>query len=108
MEKQALYLCNNIIIINEPTETYFTTSRVHCIYITFSTYFRICITWINHMFIKLGQLPIWPARKVIDRFMPDSFRKKYGSTRLILDGFEIECESARALGLQSMCLTLQK
>ena len=48
-----------------------------------ATIHRIVITWINHMYIVLGRLPIWAPRHVIDAYMPESIMAKYPSTRYI-------------------------
>ena len=44
-------------------------------YISASTVGRIFITWVNFMFLKFGQINIWPSRKVIDTTMPESLRE---------------------------------
>ena len=48
----------------------------HLFQISTSTVSRIFITWINFMFLKLGQVNIWPSREVIDMTMPEDFKKK--------------------------------
>jgi len=37
----------------------------------------------------MQELDIWPSREVIDQTMPADFRKKFPSTRVIIDGTEI-------------------
>jgi len=37
---------------------------------------RIVITWINFMYFKFGHINILPSREVIDRTMPEAFKKK--------------------------------
>ena len=39
----------------------------HLFQISMSTVSRIFITWINFMYLKLGQINMWPSRQVIDR-----------------------------------------
>jgi len=41
------------------------------------------------MFLKLGQVNIWPSREVIDKTMPEDFKKKYSSTRVSIDCTEV-------------------
>ena len=60
---------------------------------------RILISWINFMYLKLGQLNIWPSRKAVDNFMPEDFKKKYPSTRVIIDCTEIRCQMPSSLHL---------
>lgn len=42
----------------------------HFCHVSISTVSRIFITWINFMYLKLGQINIWPSRKAIDDTMP--------------------------------------
>lgn len=64
-----------------------------------STVSRIIITWVNFMFFKFGQINIWPSRKVIDTTMPESFKGKYKSTRVIIDCTEVRCQMPSSLQL---------
>ena len=38
---------------------------------------RICISWINFLYLKFGYLNNWPDRETIDKAMPQSFKDKY-------------------------------
>ena len=38
-----------------------------------STVSRIITTWLNFMFYKFKEVPIWPSRQAVDHFMPDCF-----------------------------------
>ena len=51
------------------------------------------------MYLKLGQLNIWPTRQVVDETMPDDFKQKYSSTRGIIDCTEIKCQMPSSLHL---------
>ena len=51
------------------------------------------------MYLKLGQLNIWPSREAVDNFMPEDFKKKYPSTRVIIDCTEIRCQMPSSLHL---------
>ena len=66
-----------------------------------STVNRICISWINFMYLKFGHLNIWPSRSAIYKAMPQSFKEKYPSTRVIIDGTEIKCQTPSSLVLHS-------
>ena len=65
--------------------------------ISTSTVSRIFITWMNYL--KLGQINIWPTRKAIDEKMPEDFKKKYSSTRVIIDCTEVKCQMPSSLHL---------
>ena len=41
----------------------------HLFHISMLTVSGILIPWINFMYLKLGQINIWPSRQVIDRTM---------------------------------------
>ena len=71
----------------------------HLFQISTSTVSRILITWINFMYLKLGQINIWPSRDVIDKTMPEDFKVKYRSTRAIIDCTEVRCQMPSSLHL---------
>ena len=66
-----------------------------------STVSRIFITWINFMYLKLGQLNIWPSRKLVDETMPKDFKAKYPSIRVIIECTEIRSGISSSLLLTS-------
>ena len=53
------------------------------------------------MYLKLGRLNIWPSRRLVDETMPDDFKAKYPSTKVIIDCTEIRCEIPRSPLLNS-------
>lgn len=69
----------------------------HLFHISPSTVSRIIITWINYMFLKLGTINIWPTREDVDANMPESFKEKYKSTRVIIDCTEVKCQMPSSL-----------
>ena len=73
----------------------------HLFKISQSTVSRIFISWINFMYLKLGQINIWPSRKVVDESMPEAFKEKYTSTRVIIDCTEVRCQMPSSLLLNS-------
>ncbi|KAL1442513.1 hypothetical protein MTO96_046380 [Rhipicephalus appendiculatus] len=75
--------------------------------ITQSTVSRICVSWINFMYIRLSKLPLWASRAVIDATMPAAF-SAYPTTRVILDATEIKCEVPSSLSLQSSSYSVYK
>lgn len=79
----------------------FELDLAHRFRIHVSTVNRICISWINFLYLKFGFLNIWPNREAIDKAMPQSFRDKYPKTRIIIDGTEIKCQTPSSLVLHS-------
>jgi hypothetical protein len=72
--------------------------RFNCSVATVS---RTFLTWVNLLYFILGRIPIWLPRDEIDASMPDSFRKLYPSTRVIIDCTEIYTEKPSSLVLGS-------
>ena len=50
------------------------------------------------MYLKLGQINIWPTKKAIKETMPEDFKQKYSSTRVI-DCTEVRCQIPSSLHL---------
>ena len=53
---------------------------------------RIFSAWIRCMYHAFRQVDIWTSQSLVDTFMPDSFRQKYPSTRVIIDATEFHIE----------------
>ncbi|KAK7095232.1 uncharacterized protein [Littorina saxatilis] len=66
-----------------------------------STASRKCIAWANFLYFALGSMSIWPSRQLVDQHMPQCFKDKYPSTRVILDCTEIKCQTPSSLKLNS-------
>ena len=66
-----------------------------------STVSRIFITWVNFMYLQLGQINIWPSRELVNETMPEDFKAKYPTTRVIIDCTEVRCEMPSSLFLNS-------
>ena len=60
-----------------------------CFQVSQPTVSRIVIAWINFLFVKFKEVPIWPSREVVNEFMPITFRTLYPKTRCIIDAIEI-------------------
>ncbi|XP_068724860.1 uncharacterized protein [Montipora capricornis] len=71
----------------------------HLFKVSVSTVSRVFITWVNFMYLRLGQINIWPSRTAIDKTMPEDFKKKYSSTRVIIDCTEVRCQMPSSLQL---------
>ena len=61
---------------------------------------NVFITWINFMALEFQAIDIWPSKKLILYYMPESFKKMYPSTRIILDGTEVPIDAPAALHLR--------
>ena len=70
-------------------------------YINPSTVSRIFTTWINLMYVKFKELPLWMSRSKVDKWMPPCFKKWYPTTRVIIDGTEFYIEKPSSLARQS-------
>ena len=57
-----------------------------------STVSRIVCTWINFLYLKLKDIPLWPPRELVQMNMPKQFREKYPSTGVIIDATKIFVE----------------
>ena len=73
----------------------------HLFNLSQSTVSRIFITWINFIYLKLGQINIWPSRERVTETMPQDFKEKYPTTRVIIDCTEVRCEMPGSLLLNS-------
>ena len=80
----------------------------HLFKISQSAVSGIFISWINFMYLKLGQINIWPSRKVVDESMPEAFKEKYPSTRVIIDCTEVRCQMPCSLLLNSELFSFYK
>ena len=54
-----------------------------------STVSRIFTAWVNFLFSKLSEIPMWPSRAQVQLFMPTQFKELYSNTRIIIDATEI-------------------
>lgn len=66
-----------------------------------STISRLFVPWINFMYLKFGQVCIWPSKSVVQTTMPADFKGKFPSTRVIIDCTEVCCEMPSSLLLNS-------
>ena len=71
----------------------------HLFQVSLSTISRIFITWINFMYLKLGQINIWLTRGEVNETMLEDFKQKYSSTRVIIDCTEVRCQLPSSLHL---------
>lgn len=62
---------------------------------------EIFSAWIEHMYLILGSIPIWPHRNDIIRNMPSQFRVEFPDTLAIIDCTELKTQKPSSLKLQS-------
>ena len=53
------------------------------------------------MYLKLGHINIWPSRELVNETMPEDFKAKYPTTRVIIDCTGVRCEMPSSLLLNS-------
>lgn len=66
-----------------------------------ATISRIIITWVNFMYLRFKDIPMWPSREKVNEHMPEQFKEKYPSTRVIVDCTEVRCQMPSSLRLNS-------
>lgn len=54
---------------------------------------NIFVTWVNFMYRQWKRLNIWPSKELVSYYMPKDFKKHYPSTRVVVDGVEINLKS---------------
>lgn len=73
-----------------------------------STVSRIFTTWINFLYLKMKEIPLWPPRDVVTSNMPKCFKSLYPTTRVIIDATEIYIEKPSLPDLQQMTFSNYK
>ena len=63
----------------------------------------IFVTWIRLMRLELGNLIIWPSKRVIKQNLPQCFRTYYPNVRCIIDCSEVFIETPSSLDTQAQC-----
>ena len=69
---------------------------------------RIFATWLDLLFSRLIQLPVWATRRTVEETMPKVFRQKYPLTRVVLDCTELFIEKPSCFRAQSETYSLYK
>ena len=70
--------------------------------LTEASYSRLFATWIPFLAAELKMLFPFPSRKMIDSWMPQTFRDRYPNTRIIIDCYEVQCQRPSGLMNQSV------
>ncbi|XP_007235875.3 uncharacterized protein si:dkey-20i10.7 [Astyanax mexicanus] len=64
--------------------------------------------WINYLYLRLGQISLWPHRDVISAQMPDNFKREFPTTFAIMDCIELRLERPTSLLLPSQTFSDSK
>lgn len=73
-----------------------------------ATVSKLFTTWINYLYVHLGDLKIWPHRNVIISNMPPNFKEKYPNTIIIIDATELRIQTPSSLLRQSQSYSSYK
>ena len=69
---------------------------------------RIISTWVNFIYLKLKEIPLWPPKDLLRANMPKQFKEYYPSTRVIIDATEIYIQQPDLPELQQMTYSSYK
>lgn len=69
---------------------------------------RVITTWINFLYLKFKEIPLWPPKELILANMPKQFKHLYPSTRIIIDATEIFIHQPRVPEIQQMTFSNYK
>lgn len=58
-------------------------------------------SWINYMFLRFGEVSIWPPRNILYENMPEGYKKDFPSTFAIADCTEVRIQKPSSLKSQS-------
>lgn len=58
-------------------------------------------SWLNYMYLRFGEVSIWPHRDVISEHMPANYRNDFPNTFAILDCTELRIQRPSSLKAQS-------
>ena len=53
-----------------------------------SDVYNIFCTWIRFMSLQWGELDLWPSRDIVRYYSPSDFKRKFPTTRTVIDGTE--------------------
>ena len=73
-----------------------------------ATVSRIFATWINFLFLKVKEIPLWPPQDVVKSNMPKIFKGLYPTTRVVIDATEIFVDKPSLPNLQQMTFSNYK
>ena len=74
----------------------------YCFGISQSTVSRIFTTWINFMYLKLKEIPLWSSQEYVRAHIPKLFKQRYPTTRVIIDAREVFIQQPSLPELQQL------
>lgn len=80
----------------------------HLYGISQATMSRIIITWVNLLYLRLKDVPMWPSREKVNKHMPEQFKEKYPLTRITIDCTKVKCRMPCSLCLNSELFSTYK
>ena len=69
---------------------------------------RVWSTWINFLYHKLKDLPLWMSRDSVQATMPTMFKMDYSTTRIIIDATEMYIEKPSMPEIQQLTFSRYK
>lgn len=69
---------------------------------------RITNTWINLMYHSFKSIETFPSWHIVKKYMPESFKKEYPNTRIIIDATEFSIERPSSLLSQACTFSSYK
>lgn len=69
---------------------------------------RIFNTWVNFLYFQLKELEMWQSKEVVNDFMPQDFKQKFPTTRIILDATEMPIQKPSNVNVQSLTCSSYK
>ena len=73
-----------------------------------STVSRVTNTWINLMYHNFKSIDRFPPWHIVKKYMPESFKKEYPNTRIIIDATEFPVERPSSLLVQACTFSAYK
>ena len=72
------------------------------------TVFRTLCTWMNFLYLKLKEVPLWAPKALVQANMQKQFKRMYSTTRVVVDATEIYIQKPHLPWLQRMTFSSYK
>lgn len=69
---------------------------------------NIFVTWMNFLYNEFKEINFWPSRELVSFYAPTDFKKKFPSTRVVIDGTEIPIQRPKQPTLQQATYSTYK
>ena len=100
--------CQFLLILMKLRQNFDYKDLAHKFHIPTQTVSELFNSWIDYMYDRLGQIPIWPHRDIITQNMSEKYKQEYPNTFAILDCTEIKIQQPSGLVLQSQTYSSYK